>query len=86
MVAQESACVASAYNISLPYDDPVSAVENVCRSTALNVSSMLQDILRGKQTEIDAINGAIIDKGRETRIETPVNEVLTYLVKSLHNL
>lgn len=85
MTVEESVRVASASHISLPYDDPVSAVESVCKSTAPNVSSMLQDVLRGKQTEIGAINEAIIDKGREVGIETPVNKVLTYLVKSLHN-
>jgi 2-dehydropantoate 2-reductase len=85
MTVQESAQVAYASHISLPYDDPVSAVESVCRSTALNVSSMLQDILKMKQTEIDAINGAIIDKGREVGIETPINQALTYLVKSIES-
>jgi 2-dehydropantoate 2-reductase len=85
MTVQESARVAYASHVSLPYDDPVSAVEFVCRSTALNVSSMLQDILKMKQTEIDAINGAIIDKGRDVGIETPINQALTYLVKSIES-
>jgi len=85
MTVKESAYVASASSVSLPYDDPISAVESVCRSTAHNISSMLQDVLKRKQTEIDAINGAIIDKGRDAGIETPINQALTYLVKSLHN-
>jgi 2-dehydropantoate 2-reductase len=42
---------------------------------------MLQDILNHKQTEIDMINGAIVREGAQAGIETPVNFVLTSLIK-----
>jgi 2-dehydropantoate 2-reductase len=42
---------------------------------------MLQDVMRGKKTEIDALNGAIARMGEETRIPTPVNLMLTQLIK-----
>jgi 2-dehydropantoate 2-reductase len=82
MTTEESARVALARGISLPYEDPVYAVEMVCKNTASNISSMLQDVLRGKQTEIDAINGAIVNEAKKAGIEAPINETLTYLVKS----
>ena len=82
---EESACVASASNVTLPYDDPIFAVESTCRATSLNVSSMLQDVLKGRRTEIDAINGAIVNEGRKNGIKTPINESLTYLVKGLES-
>lgn len=85
MTAKESTLVASASNVSLPYDDPVSAVESTCRATSLNVSSMLQDVLKGKRTEIDAINGAIVIEGRKNTIKTPINESLTYLIKGIES-
>ncbi len=44
-------------------------------------TSMLQDIEKGKQTEIDFINGAIVKIGKEVGINTPVNEMLFGLVK-----
>jgi 2-dehydropantoate 2-reductase len=44
---------------------------------------MLQDISNKRMTEIDAINGAIIKEGRRLGIATPVNEVLTLLVKTI---
>ncbi|HNV85946.1 MAG TPA: ketopantoate reductase family protein [Candidatus Omnitrophota bacterium] len=44
--------------------------------------SMLQDLRRGRRTEIDALNGAICRLGRESGVRTPVNEVLTGLVKA----
>jgi len=83
MVAEESALVAEALQISLPYDDAASAVEAVCIATSSNISSMLQDVLKGKRTEIDAINGAIVKEAEKAGIKAPINETLTYLVKGM---
>jgi 2-dehydropantoate 2-reductase len=81
--ACEAALVANRQDIKLPYADPVVAVEEVARNTAKNTSSMLQDVLRGTPTEIDAINGAIIKAGEQMGVPTPVNHMLWQLVKSL---
>ena len=78
---KEAAAVAEARRIKLPYDDPVGRVIEVCRATAGNIASMLQDVLKEKQTEIDFINGAIVREGRTLRIPTPVNFTLTSLVQ-----
>jgi 2-dehydropantoate 2-reductase len=43
--------------------------------------SMLQDLERGRKTEIDAINGSIVREGKRLGIPTPVNEVMVALVK-----
>jgi len=45
-----------------------------------NRSSMLQDIMRGRRTEIDFINGKVVELGRRHGIPTPVNETLTQLI------
>jgi 2-dehydropantoate 2-reductase len=82
--ARESAAVAVAKGIRLPYPDPVVAVENIARRTANNYSSMLQDIQRGAPTEIDAICGAIIQAGEETETPTPINRTLLQLIKALN--
>ncbi|HSF80945.1 MAG TPA: 2-dehydropantoate 2-reductase [Anaerolineales bacterium] len=79
----EAAAVATALEISLPYPDPVAAAEAVARRTALNRSSMLQDISRGAPTEIDAICGAIVRAGKQTGVPTPVNETLWQLIQAL---
>lgn len=44
--------------------------------------SMLQDINRGKKTEIDSLNGALAAMGRQAGIEMPYNWLLTQLIKA----
>jgi 2-dehydropantoate 2-reductase len=75
--------VAAAKEIRLPYDDPEDAVEAVAKNTASNISSMLQDVLRGTPTEIDAINGAVIREGEKVGLLAPVNRILWRLVRGL---
>jgi 2-dehydropantoate 2-reductase len=82
-VAQEAALVARSLGISLPYSDPVVAVEEVARNTATNMSSMLQDVIRGTPTEIDAINGAVVRAGETTGVPIPLNQMLWHMVKAL---
>lgn len=82
-LARETAAVAFAQGIRLPYPDPVAMAETVAERTALNRSSMLQDIQRGAPTEIDAICGNIVEAGEEFGIETPLNRSMTLLVKAL---
>jgi len=84
-LAGETAAVARALGIALPFEDPARAVEEVAGRTAGNRSSMLQDVLRGAPTEIDAINGAVVRLGEETGVPTPVNRVLVALIKSHAN-
>jgi 2-dehydropantoate 2-reductase len=82
-VATETEFIAYYHGIRLPYPDPIDAVEQVARNTAANHSSMLQDVLNGRPTEIDAINGAIVHEGEKAGVPTPVNRVLWQLVRAL---
>jgi len=82
-LANEVAAVAAKKNIPLPFDDVVKAVEDVIERTADNQSSMLQDVRRGAQTEIDAINGAVVEAGREVGVPTLVTEIMWKLVSAL---
>jgi 2-dehydropantoate 2-reductase len=74
--AQETANVARALGIPLPYTDPVERAMQVAAATASNKSSTLQDVLRGAPTELDRINGAVVREGKRLGIPTPVNERL----------
>ena len=79
----EAVKIAEVKGIKLIYEDPIEKVESVCKATAGNVSSMLQDVLNKKRTEIDFINGAIVKLGQSLNIPTPVNYTLTNLIKTV---
>jgi 2-dehydropantoate 2-reductase len=83
---EEAVAVARAKDIKLKWPDPVAQTERVCKATAKNYSSMLQDILKHKKTEIDFINGAIVCEGESLGIPAPVNNTLTQLVKAFECL
>ncbi|GAB4467775.1 MAG: 2-dehydropantoate 2-reductase [Anaerolineales bacterium] len=82
-LAREAAETARAEGISLPFDDPIARVEEVAQKTAANTSSMLQDVLRGAPTEIDAICGAVVQTAQKHRLSAPVNWTCWQLVKAL---
>lgn len=79
----EAVKVAKRKKIKLIYDDPLAKVEAVCEATAANISSMLQDILRKKKTEIDFINNVIVREGKSLGIPVPINSTLVDLVKTI---
>ncbi|MFV2081458.1 MAG: ketopantoate reductase family protein, partial [bacterium] len=51
-------------------------------ATVAHNSSMLQDIRKGRATEIESINGEVIKRGRALGIDTPYNETVYNLVKA----
>ncbi|MDW5562278.1 MAG: 2-dehydropantoate 2-reductase [Methanomassiliicoccus sp.] len=77
----EGAKAAEANGITLGDGDFFDRVQEVIRTTAGNRSSMLQDIERGKRTEIEEINGALVRAGESKGLEMPVNRALWALVR-----
>jgi 2-dehydropantoate 2-reductase len=79
--AGEAQAVARAAGLSLT-GEPSARLRQVCSDTAANRSSMLQDILAGRPTEIEALNGQVAARGRALGLATPVNDLLTQLVRA----
>ncbi|MBL8101656.1 MAG: 2-dehydropantoate 2-reductase [Anaerolineales bacterium] len=82
-LARETAQVAEAEHVHLPFSNPVDAAEDVARKTAANMSSMFQDVRRGAPTEIDAICGAVTRRGEKHGIKTPYNRACWQLVRAM---
>jgi 2-dehydropantoate 2-reductase len=77
----EAVAVAKAEGVTLETDDPVAYSKKVCHNSRENICSMLQDVRAKKKTEIDVINGAIVELATKYHIPTPINLVLTNLIK-----
>ncbi len=84
--ANEVQALAKIQNIRLPYSDAARQAEQVARLTAKNHSSMLQDVSRKTETEIEQINGAIVRLGERYGVATPINALLYRMVKALDEM
>lgn len=78
----EILAVVAAVGICLPEDDPRALVHAHCQERS-NLPSMLQHLRSGRRTEIDALNGALVQRGRTLGIATPFNESIVLMVKAL---
>ena len=58
-------------------------VTQVIQDTRNNKSSMLQDVLKKQQTEVDHLNGYVVRKGREYGIECPTNDDVCRRIQAL---
>jgi len=85
-VLRELRQVASARNNIELADEYVllSSVKTVAQNTSTNHSSMLQDIDRNVNTEIDYINGFVVKEAERFRINAEANQYLWDAVKNLH--
>ena len=72
-LCREVAEVSHSQGIELSATSLEERVAEVCASTAGNVSSMLQDVRQGRQTEIDHINGYLIAVGRRHGLDCPTH-------------
>jgi 2-dehydropantoate 2-reductase len=80
----EVVAVANALKISLNFEERWDAISNLLKKLAPNTKgSMLQDVERHRPTEIDVINGAIVEAGIRLGIGTPYNQSMLYLIKAL---
>ncbi len=45
--------------------------------------SLLQDVIKGRRTEVDYLNGLVVGKGMEVGVATPMNQAIVALMKKL---
>ena len=81
-VVAECQAVALADGVQVPGDVNL-AVLQIAQTMAGQYSSTAQDLMRGKPSEIDHLNGLVVQRGQALGIATPVNRVLWALVKLL---
>lgn len=81
LVVSEAVEVVNKLGFDFDTSKTIENVLNVAEATSQNKSSMLQDVLNKRETEIDRINGAIVREGKKLGIATPINTTLTKLIK-----
>jgi len=59
------------------------ALEVAMQQAGATKASMLQDLERGVKTEVDVINGGVVEKGREHGVQTPLNSRVVELVHAM---
>jgi len=76
-------CVEVAKTEGVIFDRGLSKSIDMEISGLKNYSSMRQDLIKGRKTEIDFLNGKIAEIGKKRGIPTPLNETLISLIKYL---
>ena len=79
----EAIAVARAKGMKVNADKVHAHVLSVLEVTEWNISSMQMDVMRQRRTEIEKLNGAIVELGRQYEVPTPVNDVLVMLIKAI---
>jgi len=80
---REVLALARAAGVRMPEGDLVAQAIRLADAMPRQLSSMAQDLARGKRTEIDDLNGFVARRGSELGVPTPVNSTLHALVKLL---
>ncbi len=80
----EGEAVAKALGIEL-HGDPRALVQKGASAPGKHRASMLQDVLAKRQTEVDFMNGAIVQWGEKAGVPTPLNKALWELIKGLEH-
>ncbi|MGZ8365359.1 MAG: 2-dehydropantoate 2-reductase [Nitrospira sp.] len=81
-IVGECAAISAALKVPLPLDMPERVVKASQEIRDIH-TSMYDDWKAGRRTEIDYLNGFIVEQGRKLGIPTPVNEALTAMIKTI---
>jgi len=82
-VCFESTFIANKYGFKFSKKDILDKTLKVIRGTSDNYSSMAQDLSRHKKTEIDSINGKIVEFGEKNTCDVLLNKSIFYMIKSM---
>lgn len=84
-VIEETIAVARAEGVVLPADEVMAAAMGLAEKMSRATSSMAQDLARRRATEIDSLNGYVLQRGQALDVATPANELLVAMVKLLED-
>lgn len=80
---KEAVTVGKALGVHLDEEERWQTITGLLARSAGAKASMLQDIENRRRTEIDVVNGAVVDAGRRLQIPAPFNQSVVWLISSL---
>jgi 2-dehydropantoate 2-reductase len=81
-ILNEVVAVANAQGIALDHQERWAAIIGLLERAVGAKASMLQDVEARRQTEIEVINGAIVEAGKRTGVPTPFNDTMVWMVQA----
>lgn len=84
-IAKETVAVANAHGVKASEQKVIDTLTNTFTAHKDHFTSMAQDILKKRQTEVAFINGGIVKKAKEVGLEVPYTETLFALIKTMEN-
>ena len=84
-ITKEFLAIAAFEGIKISMSEAFSANDSIARTMVTQVSSTAQDLARGKITEMDFLNGYIVELGKRYVVPTPYNESVHALVKMMES-
>ncbi len=89
-IVQEVFEVTAAENVQLSWDNAKEYIEYLKEyqlpNTRAHHSSMLQDLVVGKRTEIEFLNGAVVQRANRYAIDAPYNAFITSQIHFMEDL
>ena len=79
----EAVDVAEADGTHFSYMEVLNMVHHVCEDAGKGYSSMSQDVMNCRKTEIDAINGAIVEQAKLYNVAAPYNRLIVDLIHAI---
>ncbi|MBU3561150.1 ketopantoate reductase family protein [Polynucleobacter hallstattensis] len=84
-ITREFLAIAALENVNITLAEALAANESIATTMVTQISSTAQDLFKGKMTEIDFLNGYIVELGKRHGVATPYNESVNALVKMLES-
>ncbi len=85
IAAREVFMLSQLCGINLTEDDVNNFLQILDGLDPAGKTSMLQDVEAGRKTEVDFFAGTVVALGKKYNVETPVNQTLYYIIKSMEN-
>lgn len=82
---REIVAVAQKKGIPLTYEEGIEYLWRVSAEAKTHIGSMTVDVTRGRKTEIEAINGAVVREGERLGVPTPANRFIYDLIRIIED-